>query len=373
MMKFTNTNLDMQSQNSSKKSFGFLKWIFKTELLIIITLIIIQLIYIVIPLHQKNLIRYKIDKLSYNKIDMPYSENDFINSVQNNQKLTSEDKIFIIENLSKELVDNSKYIDFEVVNKRLNSLLITYADSDRSIRSSYSSYIITENNSLIAGKYNSINNTIYLLSEYPKNDFSIEDNKEILFHELNHLISSSEESFISKKGSILSEVINELFTREYYTGDTGSSSLPYESYMPYAYALCELLSKETIQEYKYSENESVIVDELLKIDNNIDKAYLLIDSINNLDSNNPAVCSNFHDSFNYFYVKKYGTNIDDNITLLTYLSQTKVLNEIEINTLLDYYKINSTSQIKEVLPKSYINTTKFNKTKVNILNSFVEI
>lgn len=374
MMKHTDRNLDIQSQNSSKKSFGFVKWLIKAEFFVILALLIIQAFYAVIPLHQKNTIRYMIDQSSYNSIEKAYSQNDFTKSLASNTSLSDNEKKFIEEFLFKELFDNYTHIDSHLLNKRLDSLEIKYTTNNSSSNDKYSSHIIYGDNSIVSGKYNSANNTIYIFSTLNEQNNFETCNKEVLFHELNHLTSSSKESILVNRGTILSEVINELFTREYFLEEQVQGPMPYDSYMPYAYALCELIPCDVIKEYKYTESELVLINYLLEIDNNIDEAYLLIDSINSIDSTSSK--KSFHDSFEYFYSRKYNKSIADNITILTYLCETGVLNAHELEVLLDYFDIDQITQIKEIIPKGYINTDKVIKmphSKVYISNSYIEI
>jgi hypothetical protein len=55
-----------------------------------------------------------------------------------------------------------------------------------------------------------------------------------------------------------------------------------EKYMAYIFALAEILPEEVLREYKFNENESILISGLLSIENNIEEAYKLIDSINSV-------------------------------------------------------------------------------------------
>lgn len=265
MNEFRINNLEEKNQNANKKPFGFLNWIFKTEILIILIILALKIIIGLIPIHTINTVKYSI-RPKHELIDYKdYSFDRISSTINSNSFLADNEKEFCIESLKKEFDDNYLYIDLELAEKRLSSFTIEYVYSE---------------DDTISGKYNSASNTIYIYSSNPDINFE-SANKHTLFHELNHLISNdSLYDSVDSIPNLLLETINEVFSRMYFDGIKYDQS--YDSFMPYAYRLCKLLPKDSIKQYKFSGDERFLIDGLLSIDNDIDKAYLLLDSINSL-------------------------------------------------------------------------------------------
>ena len=281
-------NLDEKNQNANKKPFGFLNWIFKTEILIILIILALKIIIGLIPIHTINTVKYSI-RPKHELVDFKdYSYESISSAINSNTFLSDNEKAFCIESLKEEFDDNYMYIDLGLAEKRLSNFKIEY--------------IYTKDDT-ISGKYNSASNTIYIYSSNPNINFELA-NKHTLFHELNHLISNDDiKGSIDSTPDILLETINEVFARKYFEENLYDKS--YEPYMTYAYGLCELLPESSIKEYKYSGDENVLITALIEIDPDIDKAYLLIDSINSLwNSPSSKTIMTINDTYNYFYEKK---------------------------------------------------------------------
>ncbi len=265
MNEFRINNLEEKNQNANKKPFGFLNWIFKTEIFIILIILALKIIIGLIPIHTINTVKYSI-RPKHELVDYKdYSYDNISSAINSNSFLADNEKEFCIESLKEEFDDNYLYIDLSLAEKRLSSFNIEYVYSE---------------DDTVSGKYNSASNTIYIYSNNPNINFE-STNKHTLFHELNHLISNdSLYNSMDSNPNILLETINEVFSRMYFTEADYDQS--YDLFMPYAYRLCKLLSEENIKQYKFSGNEKCLIDGLLSIDNDIDKAYLLLDSINSL-------------------------------------------------------------------------------------------
>lgn len=308
-------NKSNKSQKTNKKSFGFLWWILKSEIIIVVLLMIVKLIIHFFPNELKYVISNK--DIRYNNLGIDYI--DIEKSIDNNINITELEKEFIKSKVEKEINENKKYINLNVNINRLSDVKIIYNNMNLSNRKIGKYDILDERayKNGISGSYNEFLNKIDLYDVNNK-DFSYENcDKEVLFHEINHLISNNNKyNSISNNKNILSETINELFTREYYNEDRDYYS--YEEYMYMAYILAEILPDSIIREYKFSDNENVLIKGLLEIDNNIDSAYEFIDSIK---SKNYV---NIQKGVKHYYEKKKNEKIENNLSILFYMYNTPI-------------------------------------------------
>ena len=304
-----------KSQKANKKFFGFLWWAIKIEIVIVILLMIIRLIIHFFPNELKYVISNK--DIRYNNLGIDYI--DIEKSIDNNINITELEKEFIKSKVEKEINENKKYINLNVNINRLSDVKIIYNNMNLSNRKIGKYDILDERayKNGISGSYNEFLNKIDLYDVNNK-DFSYENcDKEVLFHEINHLISNNNKyNSISNNKNILSETINELFTREYYNEDGDYYS--YEEYMYIAYILAEILPDSIIREYKFSDNENVLIKGLLEIDNNIDSAYEFIDSIKNKNY------VNIQKGVKHYYEKKKNEKTENNLSILFYMYNTPI-------------------------------------------------
>ena len=239
----------------------------------------------------------------------------------------------------------------------------------------------------IAGNYNSIFNEINIYEQiddknisedYSKEkfDFSTCD-KRIYFHELNHLITKNTSttlinSYATKIGKekktkwwnlfadptqiinteIFLEPINEIFTLEYLPND---EEYEYNDEMIYAYVLAEILPEDVIREYKFYDNQSILISGLLDIDNNIDEVYKLFLSINRVIENQYSKedLKNIHDGFDYFYEKKYKKKMSEDIEIHLYLYGSNIQTEEESSYIREYLNMKEYDKILKIVPKGY--------------------
>lgn len=344
--------------------FCFLTWILKVEIIIIMIFLLINIVSAQIPGKTKFIMKYNIEKVLYRSIENDnYSVDEIFENLDKNNNLSEEEKIFIRNTLKPEIEENIKYIDTQKVAKRLKNLKTTfnkkykYNEEDKT----YDLQNINMYVRKIAGNYNSIFNEINIYEQiddknisedYSKEkfDFSTCD-KRIYFHELNHLITKNTSttlinSYATKIGKekkikwwnlfadptqiidteIFLESINEMFTLEYLAND---EEYEYNDEMIYAYVLAEILPEDVIREYKFYDNQSILISGLLDIDNNIDEVYKLFLSINRVIENQYSKedLKNIHDGFDYFYEKKYKKKMseDKEIHLVIYKPKKKVL------------------------------------------------
>lgn len=313
------TKLNINNYKEVQKESGpfyFLMRFFKILFLIIMTLLLILLIIELIPKKEKMYFRYMLGKnIIHNNsnIKNDYSFQNIINSVNSNKYLDSENKKFIIESLRKEIEENYKYIDIRKCSQRLKTLKVNFESIKEDKQDSKGIHF--------AGNYNQFSNTIYIYDTKP--NLSLENcNKQSYFHELNHLISTNSfKSFFEI--DILSETLNEIFTREYFNEEINQELDGYDKLIDYAYAFAELLPDDTLRKYKFYEDENILIEALLEIDNNFDEVYKLLNSLNLENINNSN--QDFYDSYNYFYERKYDKRIEEdeiyNLTQKKYFTQ----------------------------------------------------
>ena len=317
--EINNRNKKVQKNNGP---FCFLLWIFKVEIIILTIVLVIKYI----PDKTKFIIKYNIEKnFSYANSNQEITKIE--EAIQNNKSLSSEEKEIISNDLKTEILENIEYINIDKCAKRIRSLKIIYPTE-------YNSSKKIEDILEPAGSYSKFLNKI---SIHEKDD-------EIYMHEFNHLISENRiSSFFDI--DLLSEIVNEHFARE-YTSDSNLEG--YNEYMFYSYAIAKLLPEEKIREYKFTENQSILVLSLLEIDDDIDKAYEFFEAINLFDSS-----KKFHDIYNYYYKKKYGIEIKDDIEMLLYFYNSPAQTKAERQIVREYLKLNEDDEIIEVLPKGF--------------------
>ena len=336
--------------------FYYFVWIFKIELLILVICLIIKLI----PEKEKFSFYYNIEKiLNSNPISNMYSVEHVSNSINNNRNLNNIEKEFINRTLEDELNENQNYINIQKCMDRFKNLDIKYKNREEDQR--FVRYSLS-NNLYIMGNYSEFFNEITLYSD--DNVHNIEScNLENLFHELNHLISkNSIKSY--QKINVLSETINEIFSREYYYKFSDCYEYDtYREYMAIGYLICELLPEEDIRKYKFTDDLNVLASALLKIDNNEDKAYSLVNS-NYIDNN-------FLNCYNYFYYKKYKENMMDNEKILIYLYNSNLQNYEYKTKIYEKLNLNQKDKIISVIPKGYFSNNYKNENptlKIIVLN-----
>ena len=354
-----------KSQKDEEDSFGFLKLVIKTEITIGLIIFIIICTYKLIPKKAIFVLKYNINKAfidNYNKDSDKITDdsannerkegyNIIKNSIEKNRHLSDDEKKFIEKYLKDEINENYYFIDIEKVAKRLENLKIYYNkkyyydEKEEEYKNSNLEFEILG----IVGSYNAFFNKINIYeqieeyqisSNYINEEFGFNScNKEALFHELNHLLAKNSLNTITNR-SVFSEIINELFTKEYYYStellEEKEDERAYDEFMMYAYCLAEILPDEVIRKYKFDNNESILIEGLLEIDDNIDKAYDLIYCINSLNIIEKEKSKNInqkykkiHDSYKYFYEKKYNEKMENNINILLYFYNTPIQNMAE--------------------------------------------
>lgn len=381
-MIYTNEFNNNYRKVQNKEPFCF-KWILKIEVIIIFILLLFVFLFNLIPNEIKFSIKYNFEKNFVNnkkEENKNYKYDIITASINENSNISFNEKKLIKEMLESEIEENIEYINIKEISKKLENLRIDYSG----FKSSVLSYKYDSTN-LVAGYYNPFLNKIIIYdSENNYNKDSINtQNKEIYFHEINHIftdytISSLSDIFarklenantilpILKKTSkdiqmvnrnVFTETINELFTREYLDEKIGLlSGNSYKEYMPYMYVLAEILENDTLKKYKFNDNMSIIVSELLKIDNNINEVYKLISSINliDIDGENSKLYKNIYESLSYFYEKKYNKNMSDDFEIIAYLYDTKIQAKENKEKLEKLLNLKENDMITDIIPKGYV-------------------
>ena len=342
-----------------KEPFCFIRWVLIVEFIILTIMFSFGAIFKLIPDVTKYKIKYSIQSLFNNEIKNEKNDLIFIlEAVNKNAQLSDNNKSFIIDNLIPEIEENKEYIDLKIVRNRLENLKIETNNDAKMI-------------SLGAvAKYNSVFNIINFYGLNKDVDFKNVD-KTIYFHELNHVLSiGNMNSAMSKvnlnESNIFSELINELFSREYYSKE---KSLGYEEQMKYIYVLAEILPEDVLRKYKFNNNEVLLVNGLLEIDNNISKAYEIIDLIDNVQDKENQDSKNYkqiHDLLEYFYEKKTGKKLITNMNILAYLYESEVIQNEEKELFENYVGINNLVKNIEIIAKGYF-SSEYKKENQNIM------
>ncbi len=419
MVKFMKCNNYTKEINRKYKKvqknepFSF-KWIAQMEVVIILVLLLFVLFFNLISDKSKFEAKYNLEKLfsqEYkNKNNMEYEE--LISSIDENKKLSDNEKSFMKKVLEKEIKENIEFIDLKKINKKFKNLEICYNDLDRTLNYNY------EISKKVAGDYNIFSNKIFIYdfeenfnTSFDKIDF---ENKEIYFHELNHVLtdytlSSTVDLFaknIENKTNVLletkilkefsndivllgkntfTETVNELFTREYLgIYDENKVGLrtgkAYSEYMPYTYVLAEILDEETLKKYKFKDNSSIIINGLLEIDENFEEVYQLITSINLIEASKEKLAENqnsnniyedIYQSLSYFYEKKYNRKMDKDLVIISYLYDTKVLENKTKKCLEEFLDLKENDKIIDIIPKGYISED-YKKINNTVLIEYVK-
>lgn len=397
--------------------FYFFKWILKVECIILIIFFIMGLLFNSISEESKFAMKYNVEKFFYSNIqNESYSYKDIVQAIDVNPHIQNQDKQFISNSLKKEIEENIKYIDMNELIKKFETLKVSYLKKYKYNKKAGEYELlnpkITSMN--IMGNYSTLMNKINLYEGKERNIFSKDYekevfdislvNKEVYFHELNHVMTkktlstrmnSLAQSIESKEmdktdknffGNIansiqvinkntFSEMINELFTREYFDeylqeNEQKEPYKSYEEYMVYAYALAEILPEETLRAYKFNDNESILISGLLEIDNNMEEVYKLISSINSvilsedkLDDNNKQYYKKIHDGYAYFYEKKYNKKMSEDMELLLYFYWTPIQTNEEENRVRAFLGMKSYDEILNIIPKGYVSESYKNKHK----------
>ena len=127
--------------------------------------------------------------------------------------------------------------------------------------------------------------------------------------------------------------------------------------MIYAYILIEILPEDVIREYKFNDNQSILISGLLDIDNNIDEVYKLFYSINKVIENEGTDkdFKNIHDGFSHFYEKRYNRKMSEDIEILLYLYGSDIQTDEEKSYIREYLDMEEYDEILTYLDQNMKN------------------
>lgn len=433
---------DLKAKN---KIPNFFKRFIKIGTGIIVVMIASGIALNTLPEQTKFEMKYNIQSYTQQeleKLNKNYTYDDIVNAIENNDNIQEKDKMFLIESFQKEFEENKEYMDIKTIIDRLKSFKTEYV-KELTYNEETEEYDYTNPNkvSTVSAEYNVILNKMTLYDgadimnpsdNYEGEIFDLDKaNKSTYFHEFNHLqtiytwgstldmfargLDYLDVNFInvdlyerfsasvqSVNRNYLMEVINELFTREYfeeycekYGVDNGTG---YDDMMPYMFGLSELLNEDTLRKYKYNDSLSIIISDLLQTDNNMEKAYELITSINSidlygtnkynveeklgldnaipntitgeyigreplsseekelLDNANKEIEENYkriHDGFAYFYEKKYNKDMSNDMVMLLYFYNSPIQTEEEHQKVIEFLNIEKGTKLT-INPKGYV-------------------
>lgn len=399
----TEIHKDKVEKVLTKGPFYFIRWILIVQIIILTIIFSFGAIFNLIPEYKKFSFRYNAEKLFYKKIDNNDNSTIYLlDTLRKNEYLSEENKEFIIKYLIPEIEENKEYIDLDETGKRLANLRVEYFKKYKIDNKNYEIILLNPKKASlgIAGCYNSVFNKIEMYERIDINDVEREYNlevydfaacdKTVYFHELNHVISKGSSSSVMSvynnknvviiddaidsykriSKNVFSELINELFAREYLLNETFKG---YDNLMRYMYALTEIIPEEKLREYKFNSNESILISALLEIDNNIENASKFIIEINKIALNEDVDYNKIHDLFKNYYEKKTNKKMIDNMNILAYFYGSEVLTNEEEEAFRNYLNIDKNIDKNidiNVVPKGYF-SKEYKKLCPNTLVTFV--
>lgn len=322
--------LKSKNENESEK---YIRRVIKIGSEIIVVLILAETIIAYINKFTPVEVAYIFDNAvysSFNQKEFEYTKvadydfNVIKDAVLSNKNLTQDEKDLIL-NLKFIFDENYKYMDIEKITHDLKKLHFKYDTNPYE-------------NPCISGVYNPGINAITIYNATSLDDSNIA----CVIHEIMHIFQNNAVNNLSF------ELSNEFYTREatrrlYDNGyipndklyleyaDIAIYGLGYQPYMPLHYVLAELVSKEALMEYQFTGNQEVIVNELIKLDNNeTNYAYLYFSTLNQVkvglndtigDYQND-ILNDCYSYLNYYYNKKYNKNIQDDLVSTLYFYNT---------------------------------------------------
>ena len=383
----TKLHKDKVEKVLNKGPFYFIRFALIAQIIIVAIMFSCGAILKVIPEKSKFSIKYNIQKVFIS--DKYDNDNNSIiyclEALNKNRYLSENNKIFIERYLIKEIEENKEFININKVAKRIETLRVNY--NKKYLINEINNEIILNNykeqNLDIAGKYNSFFNEInmyeqvdYYELENNYNELTYgfdEASKTAYFHELNHVLTkgvsnSSATTININTENSFSELINELFAREYYNEEISSG---YDNQIKHMYVLAEILPEDILRKYKFDNNEAILISGLLDIDNDLNKAFEFISIIKNNKE-----YRKIHDLYEYYYEKKSGKKLIDNMNILAYLYDSKILLEEERDAFEMFVGIGKNVDSIEIIPKGYFSKDykkEYPNTLIKINNAYFKI
>lgn len=237
-------------------------------------------------------------------------------TVYNNKHLSSEEKEFVLSNFTV-IEENRNYLNLSLIYNRLCDLEFIYDPKEK----------IDENGYRIKGCYTKDNKIIiYNCSSFEE---AITKDRENMEHETFHSFTSH----FSSLGDKTYEALNEIIILEYGMHDLQKGTYLLERKA--VYLLIELLGPEVCREFYCKDDAEILIDKLVEIIDDEDKAYELLGMIDNLKiekkelmKNNPKLGERqinsmlyepINRSINDYFVAKYGYDMMEDEIMQNYL------------------------------------------------------
>lgn len=373
-----NQDSKLYIKENSKKNKRF-KIVIRTASGLVTVYILSSLLLSYLPNMPQSKLTFKIDYAIDNMYkdantiqdNKDYSFDSIKKIINDNYNLTEEEKEFLY-NIEDEVTENIDYINLEQLKNNLKELKINY-NSPETIDQQNQVF----NNCYISGSYTYMGSKRNNIDIYADNfniatDFS-NANKTTLIHEINHLISNRPniiytgglagdiESKITNNlnlyNNALSEMVNELFAREYAIDyNLESESNGYDGLMPVMYALAEIIDTDVLRKYKFDSDDYYITNYLKSI--GIDDKYIYtfykdlnLIKENSIDSTEKSyIYQEIYNIVGLMYQKKYDETIENDLVMMAYFYNTPYSNK-GLDSILES-EVNSNDIIK-IAPKGY--------------------
>ena len=313
----------------------------------------------------------------------------FVNSykfISNNIEEPAEELQYQQEIVYTQSLSDEEYL--KEIEKAINSNTNLSDEEKKVYLANPSMYLDTKENTSIA-HLKEILTTVdfqYLpLSEknyyYPSSNiivFSAEDFSSVPTKIINHEVSHSITKYLENRTEVLCETVNTIYSMEYL--DSLSQEFVNDS-MDYPYncvkALIEILGYDCFKQYHSINDDNLIISELCSIISNKDKAYTLIDNLNNyrdiefyslsdpeLDENSKKelitnlekIRTRVYALIDEYCYAKNGTHVDDNPIILYYLDQDQFYKKLVIDNLPEGYELFEINEVSSDNQIAYFNS-----------------
>ncbi len=238
-----------------------------------------------------NIIQDKVEYPLYSVINNnedrgEYNYEEIVSVLNNNSKLTDEEREFLITHIA--IFENNKeYINFNVLLKNLSELHFVYYPygSEESLNFDY------------AGMYTHVGtsrNRIVLsgTSNYLTNDIT-DSSYGTIIHELLHLIGNDDQFlmdyvyyydiFLTLYDNMFFEGLTERFAMDYVENrvnrQLNMASVSYNDLVALTIPFEKIVGEDVLRKTYFTKSYQPIVEELMKLDDDSDKAFTLFDNI----------------------------------------------------------------------------------------------
>lgn len=219
---------------------------------------------------------------TYEYIEMDKFIIEYKEHLNQNNRITKEEKQLMIKKGTEIIKDNEKYITKSVAKQiidRIDRLKIVY-DSDIPTRKG--PFGISQK----GGQYNYITGNITIFGYENYNEYAKENpDLETFCGEFNHLLFSP--SAHNSLGYSIQEAINHIITAEYNNIENwGINNTGYSSWKSCTYMLIELIGNEPFKEYYYGGGDiRIIINSLISAGLTLEEACEIIGEVDNMEYN----------------------------------------------------------------------------------------